>query len=309
MTATMPARGSPAMRLSIAIIVAFGLSVGLVAMPADAQEACLAIERLKSVEKTGDTCRFHGAILNRCGHDVKYAIVRAVPHPERGPLPTVTGTVPRFQLAPLSFDRDICQQGHHVLEVTGDGRLRDATGQPIAPPLASEAIAPAAERINACVRTCPVPELDRQSLIAELRKAYGGAVDVADAAPAIEDYISITLARRQARDQLCAAICQGASTQEEASLTSARIDTESEQTLAAPIALLAAIAARPAAPKIAAPSDALPEAVEGPAPPRKWRGRKRHVATSANRCRTIGASGRCRLVLNIEPRGRSTKTR
>ena len=306
MAALMPMRGPRAAGRSMAIILAFAATVGLVAIPADAQEACLAIERLKSVERTGDTCRFHGAILNRCGHDVKYAIVRAVPHPERGPLPTVTGNIPRFQLTPLSFDREICQQGHHVLEVIGDGSLRDATGQPILPPLPVEAITPAAERINACVRTCPAPELDRPSLIAELRKTYGGAVDVADAAPAIADYISITLAHRQAKDQLCAATCQGASTPEAASLTRARLDAESEHTLAAPIALLAALAARP---KIAAPSDALPEAVQGPAPPRQWRGRKRHAATSGNRCRTVGASGRCRLVLNIEPRGRSAKPR
>lgn len=295
----------PALAQATIIVLALGgLGAALAPRQASAEGACLAVERFRPSEKTADTCRFHGAILNRCGHEVKYAIVRAVPHPERGPLPTVTGSVARFNLAPLSFEREICQQGHHVLEVSSDGSLRDATGQAILPPLAGEAIAAAAERINACVRSCAPPELDRPALLAELRKTYGGAIDAPDAAPAIDDYISITLAQRQGKDQLCAAACQGSVTFEAARTQSTRIDSDSQQTLAAPAALLAAIAARPPSPRIAAPSQNLPEADEGPPPPRKWRG-KRRASAAGRRCRTIGSTGRCRLVLNIEPRGRA----
>lgn len=270
-----------------------------------AEGSCLAVERLKVNERTGDTCRFAGAILNRCGREVRYAIVRAVPHPERGPLPTVTGAIGRFQLAPLSFDREICQQGHHVLEVAGDGALRDVTGEAIKPELTSEPIAATAERINACVRTCAPADLDRAGILGELRTRHGGAVDAPEVAPAIDDIIAVTLAERQAKDQLCAAVCQGRLAADAALIETAHIDHEATQHRAGPLSLLAALAARPARAPQQEAEAVLPERDEGPPPPRKWRKKGRHAAAASGnrstRCRS-GSNGRCRLVLDLAPR-------
>lgn len=276
---------------------------------AAAQSAsCLAVSRPQRLEQSGDVCSFRGAILNRCGQDVRYVIVRPVPDPERGPLPTVTGTIGRFQLAPLAFDRELCQQGHHILEVAGDGALRDVTGEAISPPPQLDAVEQAASRVNACVKTCAPPILDRSEILTGLRAAYGKAVDAPDAAPALDEIVSLTIADRRAKDQVCASICQGRLTADRASAETSRIEAESQQTLASPLAALQAIAARPAPPPPPVIVDAQPDEKLSAPPRRHGRGKHRVRSAGAGRCQNVGANGRCRLVLNITPRS-STKTK
>ena len=269
---------------------------------AQAEPSCLAVERLNSIENNGEVCRFQGAILNQCGREVHYAIVRAVPHPERGPLPTATGTLARFRLAPLNFEREICQQGHHILEVEGDGKLRDVTAQVIDTNLLKPSIMEAAERINSCVALCAPPNLERTHIVNELRQAHGAVIDDGEAKSALNDIIAAIAAKRVATDNLCASRCYGALTDNDIAPAQARIDSENRQTLAAPLAVLAALAARPVAPE---KTEILPERDEGPAQPRssrRYRSKGKALARSGN-CNARG--GRCRLVLNIEPRTRT----
>lgn len=291
-------------------MTAFFWATGTVclATTAQAQTSCLTVERLRVTERNGDVCRFAGAVLNRCAHEVRYAVVRAVSHPERGPLPTTTGSVERYRLALLNFDREICLQGHHILEVAGDGALRDVTSEPITPAIAPNQLMETAERLNVCVKGCAPPDLDRTAILASLRQHYGTALDHHEATPAIDDIVNATIIERQGKDRLCAAVCHGTVRPGDVIPATVKLEEESRAGILAAATLLATLAARPA-PIETAQANILPDRDEGASPPRRTRkGKvKRQAFANSNRCHATGRSGRCRFVLDVEPRGRGGK--
>src|SRR5262249_40418888 len=139
---------------------------------AAAQEACLTAIRPQVTRRGDETCRIQAAVSNACGSTLRYVIVRAVPHPQRGPLPTQTATIDRFCLQPLTLERELCDQQIRLLELSRDGNARDFTEQPIQPATSLAEIETEAQRVNACIARCPAQVTDRNAIITELRDTY-----------------------------------------------------------------------------------------------------------------------------------------
>jgi hypothetical protein len=259
---------------------------------AAAQEACLSAVRPQVTGRTEDTCRIQAAVSNACGTPVRYVIVRAVPHPQRGPLPTQTATVARFGLQPLTLEREMCNQAVRLLELSGDGTARDFTERPIQPATPLAQIEPEAQRVNACVARCSPPITDRNAILAELRDTYRHALDDNEGAAARDAIVDAMILEREGRDRVCARICHGALSADEAPTQLRALETTRNSSIAGPAATLATLAARP-------PRRATPEPVM-PAIGRALRGAGvGRQATS--RCRQTARGPRCSLVLDLGP--------
>jgi hypothetical protein len=285
------------------LLLTFGL-LAASAQLATAQEACLTAIRPQITSRGDDTCRFEAAVANACGTPVRYVVVRAVPHPGRGPLPMQTSTAERFALQPLSFEREMCNQSIRFLELSADGGARDFTERPLQPETRLADVAAEAQRVNACVARCPAPVTDRTAIMAELRDTYRHALDLNEGSAARDALIDALVLEREARDRVCARICHGALPAAEGPRQLRALEETRAASTASAMAALAALAARPI--QRAAPEPVIPAADESERRPagQEQRGRG---APQASRCRQTSRGPRCSLVLDVGPGTRSVR--
>lgn len=265
---------------------------------AAAQEACLSVAQPQVTQRAAEGCRIQAAIANACGRPVRYAIVRAVPHPQRGPLPTVTQSVERFRLEPLLLERELCDQSIRIIELSGDGASRDVTLVPLVPATPLADIETRARTVNACVASCPTPDLDRNSVTAELRNRFRHALDDAEGEPHVRTIIDAVLAERRAQDRVCAEVCYGRLGTADAPAASSAATSERTTVTAAAMAALGVIAARP--PRVVAPEPPVPAADDSERRPpgqQARQGRARMVQV----CRRTAQGRRCTMVLRTGP--------
>jgi hypothetical protein len=259
-----------------------------------AQEACLSVAQPQVTLRSAEGCRIQAAVANACDRPVRYAIVRAVPHPQRGPLPTVTLTVGRFRLDPLLFERELCDQSIRIIELSGDGASRDVTLVPLVPATPLAGIDARARSVNACVAACPVPDLDQNSVTGELRNRFRHALDDTDGRPHVRTVVDAVLNERRAQDRVCAEVCHGRLAAADAPAAMNAATSERTAVSAAALAALGAIAARP--PRMAAPEPAMPVADDSERRPPGQQARRERVRT-VQVCRRTAQGRRCSMVI------------